>query len=182
MSNQITPKQQMAWDLYQEALGLRGTQTKVALRFGYVLNKINNEKLYRYMGEGGFDTFKHFLVEIKLNYNTATAYMRVYETYINRLQISEDELWGIPFTRLNQLTSKIKDMPLEEQKEWVEKAKVLLRDDFDKEMVEHKLQKVKRVTIRKCRKCEHLKIEYLVDAVCMCDGSPYIRAVPVSVE
>lgn len=178
MTDKITPKQQDAWNIYQEVLSLRGEQTKVALRQGYLLNKIKTEHLYRYMGEGGFDTFNQFLAEVKIVKGTALAYIRVYSYYVLTLKVAEVELYEIPFRRLNQLKGKIETLPAEQQIEWVEKAKVLLSRDFDAEMVDNKFKEPKAIEAFKCKKCHLLKILFRPDKVCKCEGSGYdIKAV-----
>ena len=182
MTDKITPKQEMAYGLYQTVISLRRRQSEVALEFGFTLKKIKEEHLYRYMGDGAFDTFWQFCAspEIKLRPEMVMAYIRVYEYYVEKLQMKKEDLLDIPFTRLNQMKAKIENLPIEEQKEWIEKAKTLMRKDFEAEMVDHKFAKPKAIQVTRCKTCKLLEIHFIVDEVCVCGGHGYnIKAIPV---
>lgn len=177
MTNQL---QKVAFDLYSQCIYLKRKQGELALEFGYVLKKIKDEKLYQYMGEGGFVSFEQFLInpEINLKYNTAMMYIRVYEFYIEQLKLPKEDLIDIPINRLNELTGKIKDLPKEKQIEWVEKAKTLARTDFEKELEDAKFRDEKKVILKRCKKCGKIEIYYKIDEVCICNGLG-IYAIPV---
>ena len=178
--DKITPKQENAFKLYQRCIHLKKKQGELALEFGYVLKKIRDEKLFKYIGDGGFDNFYQFLSspEISLNPNTALMYIRVYEFYIEKLKLPKEELIEIPVNRLNQLKSGLEDKTKEEVLEWIEKAKVLGRRDFEKEMEEAKFKKEKDIEIKVCRKCGKKQIYYKVNSLCYCDGSVGIFTIP----
>ncbi len=161
---------QEAFDLYNRVIFLKRKQSELALELGYTLKRIKEKKLYLYMGEGGFSSFEQFLAnpEISINYNTAFAYIRVYEYFIEQLKLPKEQLLNIPFNRLHQLTGKIKNLPKEEQIEWVEKAKHLGRLDFEKELEEAKFKPEKEVVIKRCKNCGMIEIYY--KNVCSCKG------------
>lgn len=181
MANQI---QKQAFDLYSRVIYLKKKQGELALELGFTLKEIKDKKLYQYIGEGGFSSFEQFLAnpEIGLKYNTAMAYIRVYEYYVEQLKLPKEEIVEIPFNRLHQLVGKIKDLPKEKQIEWVEKAKVLGRNDFEKEMEEAKFTQERDIEIKRCKKCGLLQIYYKVDKVCVCDGGLGIYAIPVEIK
>lgn len=180
MVNQIQKK---AFDFYSKVIYLKKKQGEIALELGYVLKEIKEKKLYQHMGEGGFDSFEQFLSnpEINLKYNTAMAYIRIYEYYVENLKLPKEEIIEIPFNRLHQLVGKIKNLPKEKQIEWIEKAKTLGRIDFEKEMEEAKFTNEKDVIIKKCKKCGLLEIYYKIDKICLCKGQA-IYGLPIEVK
>jgi hypothetical protein len=161
-----------AFDYYQKLVFLRRKQGEVALEIGRVLKEIKEKKLYRYLGEGGYDDFFQFLSdpEISMNYNTASLYIRVYEFYVEQLKLNPDELASIPINRLNTLKSKLeKTENKEEIEEWLEKAKTLGRLDFEKETEEAKITKPRPIVLTRCKKCGKIKIVInLPDEICQC--------------
>lgn len=184
MDNKITPKQEKAFDLYQRCVFLRKKQGELALEFGRVLKEIRDKKLYRYLGEGGFETFNQFLAnpEINLNPNTALAYIRVYEYYVLELNIPKENLLDIPFNRLNNLKSKIEKLPREEQEEWIEKAKTLSYTDFKAELQEKKMEKKPFITVKRCKQCGQYEIYYDQSQICVCRGGHAVYALPIIEE
>lgn len=181
MENKITKKQELATELRLRCVFLRKKISELFLEFGFVLKRIRDEKLYLQMGEGGYDTFYQFLAdpEINIHPNTASAYIRVYEFYIEKHGLKKEDLLGIPLNRLNQIKSYLEEKNKEEIEEWVEKARTLGRTDFEKEMEEHKIIKEKDIRIEKCKKCGKYKIFYKVDSICLCDGTSAIYGIPV---
>ena len=184
MKNKITPKQSLAFDLRARCIFLRKKISELFLEFGYVLKKIRDEKLYLQMGEGGFETFYQFLAdpEINLNPNTASAYIRVYEFYVEKLGFKKEKLLGIPLNRLNQIKNFLEDKTKNEVEEWIEKARTLGREDFVKEMESKKIVKEKGVKIVKCKKCGKYQFYYKIDAICQCPNTDAIFALPVDVN
>lgn len=181
MKNQITPKQNKAFNLYQRCIYLRKKQGELALEFGRVLKEIRDKKLYQYIGEGGFSSFNKFLAnpEIGLNPNTALAYIRVYEYYVLQLKLPKQDLLGIPFNRLNNLKSKIEKLPKDKQIEWIEKAKTLSYSDFKAELQAEKMEKNPVVTVKKCKQCGQYEIYYDQSQICVCKGGHAVYALPV---
>jgi hypothetical protein len=175
--NQI---QKIAYDLYQKCIFLKKKQGELALEFGMTLKEIRDKKLYQHMGEGGFDNFYQFLAspEISLNPNTALMYIRVYEFYIEKLKIPKEKLTEIPVNRLNQLKSGLENKSKDEIEEWIEKARVLGRKDFEKEMEEARMKKEDDIKIKICKKCGKKQIYYKVNSLCYCDGGVGIYAIP----
>lgn len=179
----ITPRQETAFELRSRCIYLRKKMSELFLEFGWTLKKIRDEKLYLQMGEGGYDTFYQFLAdpEINLNPNTAHAYIRVYEFYVEKLKLSREEIIGIPFNRLNQITNYLKDKNEDEVKEWIEKARHLGRKDFEEELHEHKIAKKPKIKIEKCKQCGGYKVYYEVDVLCTCTTNPFY-GIPVEID
>ena len=181
MENVITPTQASAFQLYQQTISLVKEQRKLFLDLGFTLAEIKRKKLYRYMGDGGFETWKSFLgnPEINIKEITAETYIKVFEFYIEKLQLPREQVLDIPLVRLNMMKAKMETATEEERGELIEKAKVLSYKDFQAEIYDGEKRKQK-IKITKCKGCKKLKIEYDQDEICMCLGTANIVTHPVS--
>lgn len=133
--------QRKAYELYQLTIKLIKEQAELFIRLGKTLKQIRDEKLYRQMGEGGFDTFTHFLnnQEVGLRQSTAYLYIRIYEYYVLELGITEDEVIKIPVSRLMRLLPILKLKDKAEAKELIEGIGQMTNYDSDQEIKEKKL-------------------------------------------
>lgn len=166
--------QKLSFNLYQQTVKLIKTQRMLFLDLGFLLGQIKNEKLYLNMGEGGFDSWKSFLSnpEINISPSTAEVYIRVYEFYINKLQMPKEEVLEIPLVRLNAMKSKLEGLNQEDRDELIEKAKTLSYNDF----IIETSPKPRAIKVSKCEKCGKLIIKYDPEQVCTCVGIiPYDR-------
>lgn len=136
----ITPRQQHAHDLNQNAIDLIHTQSRNFFEIGQIFKEIKDEKMWQYMGEGGYDSWKAYLAqpEIYLSQKTVDAYIYIYEVYVERLGISIDVLETVSIHKLNQLASLVKDLDAEQAVEIVEKVRELGARDFNDELKELK--------------------------------------------
>jgi len=183
--DQITPTQKRAFDLYTKTISLVSSQKEIMIDLIEVLKEIKEKKLYRYLGEGGFDTWSQFLAapEIDLAKPTVDAYIDIYEYYIGTLKIKREELFKISLNRLNILKGKIKKIESKsEQLELIEQAKNLSYSDFYTVMREKKLVEEPAFHITKCEKCNKYEIEYHQDKICICKGTTAIYAKPLEIE
>ncbi len=111
--------QQEAWEQYQELLKSIRLHAVTFLQIGYNLKKIKDKKYYKFLGDGGYDTFMDFInnPEIGLSQSSCFLYMGVYEFYIEKLELSEIEVSAIPLTRLMRAKAGLKKLPVEEARE-----------------------------------------------------------------
>lgn len=130
-------KKEKAFEQYQIIQNALKVQSNINFIVGKALKEIRDEKLYLYLGMGGFDTFNDFLnnPEISIRPSTAYSYIRVYEHYILELEQNTDEMSKIPFNRLVRMIPHTKG-DKDEAVELIDKAKELTNVDFDKELVE----------------------------------------------
>lgn len=181
MKDSITPLQTEAYQAFQRTQALVKYQRKLFLDLGATLKEVKDKKLYRQMGNGGFDSFRSFLAspEISLQDGIANKYIKVYEFYVEKIALPEAEIIEIPFIRLDMMKAKLEELPEIERSELIEKAKVLSYADFEEELYENKPRK-KKIHIYKCKKCEKLVVEYDQDEICMCLGTANIITKPIS--
>ena len=171
MKNLATPQTELAWSLYKETQLLLRKQGELFLLIGKNLKQIRDEKLYRYLGEGGFDTFKDFLNNPEIGIRPATAYLyiRIYEYYIEQLKLSTEEVVQIPINRLMRLLPALKEKENNEAKQIVEEIQNLTSYDFDVVIGEKHLE-VDKPLVYKCKVCGKWKIEYKPEQLCSCDA------------
>lgn len=134
--------QSRAYDLYKETIALIQEQATLFIRLGKSLKIIRDDKLYKYIGEGGFDTFQHFLnnPEIGLRQSTAYLYIRIYEYYIEQLKLSNDEVVKIGVTKLMRLLPVLKSKGDNEAKEIVTSIGEMTVFDADQEVKDKNLE------------------------------------------
>lgn len=138
----LTEKRETAWSEYQKLQVAIRTQAELYLMIGETLKNIRDMRLYKYLGDGGYDTFQYFLNnhEIGLRPSTAYLYIRLYEYYIQQLQMSHETVVQVPINRLMRLLPTLKQKDDEESKEIVEKMTELTNFDFDEEIKEKQLE------------------------------------------
>lgn len=142
MNDKTNPLQKNAWDLYQGLQEALRNESKYFLIKGKILKDIRDTKSYRYLGEGGFDTFKDFLnnPEIGLNKpSTEYLYIRVYEFYIETLGLDENDVVKYPLNRLMRLLPQLRKLDPDKAKEQVEELMMMTNVDFYDEVKKRKL-------------------------------------------
>ena len=106
------------------------------LEIGRILKEFRDRKLYKSLGDGGYDTWGQFLGsgELSLKSSTVYAYIEIYNLFILRFGFAVEELADIPYDKLRlALPSARKLKTKEEVEELVYKAKELSRSDLMKE-------------------------------------------------
>ena len=136
-----SPTTSKAWELYTYLQQALRKQAELFIDIGKALKSIRDEKLYLELGEGGFDTFQQFLnnAEIGLRPSTAYLYIRIYEYYYERLQLTQEEVLAIPINRLMRLLPVLKEKTDSEAKAVIEKISGLTSYDYDVIIGEDKL-------------------------------------------
>lgn len=139
-------------------------QGSLYLEMGRLLKIIKDEKLYLYLGDGGYDSFHQLLgsPELSIGQSMAYALISIYERYMLHFKFIESDLQGIPFYKLQLLaTVDIKEKDV--AKEWLEKARTLGPNDFRAEVNELKGNKghehpIPYPHIYRCKDCGFWRI------------------------
>lgn len=141
----LEQNREIAWELYNQLRNSIVTQAFLFIDIGKKLKDIRDDKLYKYLGEGGYSTFQHFLAnpEIGLRPSTSYLYIRLYEYYIEQLQISREQLMEIPINRLMRLLPSLKEMDDDKARETITDLGQLTSYDYDIEVVERKIEKAR---------------------------------------
>jgi len=160
------------FDLYQKTILLLREQRRLFLDLGFILKQIKDGKLYKKMGDGGFDTWHSFLAnpEISITPSTAEVYIKVYDFYIDKLGLPKEEVLEIPLSRLNMMKSKLEGLNQSEQLEMIEKSKSLSYGDFKIEVLDGGKEIKRAIQATRCQKCNKLVIKYDPEQVCTCSG------------
>lgn len=140
MRDMITPKQERAFDLYQKLVQAIRQQKILFLVLGRLLKDIRDGKLYLQLGEGGFKSWEEFISnpEISIGQSTARMYIAIYEEYVLRIGMTEQEVAELPVTRLQRLLPIVNKKDPNEARAIVEDMSVLGKRDFDIEVRKRK--------------------------------------------
>lgn len=146
---EVTEIQNNAWEDYQGLISLLQNQTKTFLYIGQTLKRIREEKLYKQLGNGGFDTFIEFLnnPEIGLAQSTAYLYIDLYSYFIEELGMEIDEVSTMQVVRLRLIFQNRKKF-IGNEEEAVDKVREiasLTSFDFAEYAREHRLVKPKDI-------------------------------------
>lgn len=128
----------VAFEMYQQLKEIVRQTSQNFLVMGRLLKYMRDQKLYTKLGTGGYDTFTSFLADAELGIRPATAYafIRIYETYIEKLGFSDIDLEDIPYYKLQLLSTNVEPNTKTEAGEWIEKARTLSSSDFQLEIKE----------------------------------------------
>lgn len=172
--DEATPKQKKAWGLYSHLQQVVKTHTRSYLEVGNTLKTIRDGKLYLYVGEWEVKTFQDFLNSPEIGIRRATAYLyiQIWETYIDRLKMTPEEVSAVPLNRLMRLCPQLKNLTDDEARELVEQATDITNPDFDRELRQRKLDPTRPV-VKKCKECGGWEIEIEPESLCQCkDKTP----------
>lgn len=106
----------LTFDLFKKLVLARKTQDFLFLTIGRLLKLVRDRKLYKHLD---YDTFTQFLHDENIEFSREKAYMyiRIYEVYVERLQMSDEAITKIGVAKLNALAPIVKDMTPEEAQE-----------------------------------------------------------------
>lgn len=163
--------QKKAWNLYTELQAEIKEQAKLFLLIGRNLKIVRDEHLYRQIGEGGFDTFEQFInnPEIGLRYSTAYLYIRIYEYYVERLKLLQEQVIRVPVNRLMRLLPVLKKKDDDEARGIVEEISEVTNYDYDQLLIEKKLDLPDRPRVYRCKECGKWKVEIKPEQLCNCE-------------
>jgi hypothetical protein len=162
----------IAFNIYNDLQVAIKQQAKLFLIIGRLLRDIRDKELFKYLGEGGYDTFIHFLnnPEIGLRQSTAYLYIRIYEYYVERLRLSEEEVLEIPINRLMRLLPALKTKNDIEAKETILRIGKMTNYDSDQEIKESKLE-TERPLLYRHKDCGKFIFQYEELEMCKCNGT-----------
>jgi len=160
-------KRKQAFEFFDLVQKARKDEARLFLIIGKALKTIRDNRLYLYLGDGGFDSFIQFLnnAEVGISQASAYLYIRVFEFYVQRLKMLEDEVIAIPLNRLQRLLPVIKNKEDNEAKQIIEETGKLTSYDFDKETKERKLVDAKRPIVYKDKETDKYVIYFNPDDV-----------------
>lgn len=103
---------------------------------GKRFKKIRDDAYYEALG---YDTFNSYIASKGVRSpKTVSAWIYVYELFVEHLKYSVDELVGIPWGKLQLLAPQVKEGSKKDADEWVEKARALSYGDLLLEVREEK--------------------------------------------
>lgn len=112
----LTPEEQLS-----AAKKLQEQLEKDFLELGYILNEIKTRKRYTLRG---YLNFKDYCQkEIGLKPSVANRLIRVYDTYIVKLQMSEFDVQQIGLDKLDLVLPLVKESDALEQERWIDEAR-----------------------------------------------------------
>lgn len=109
------------------------------LELGRTLYEIREQKLYLYMGQGGYDSYEMYLAnpEIWFKKSTAYAYTQIYEFYCLKMGYTADDLEKIPLNKLRRMIPLLKDKNVEEAKQIMDDSQGLSPQDVEETVREN---------------------------------------------
>lgn len=170
---EVENKQTLSYGLYQELVKALQYEKRLFFTIGKILKTIREEKLYKYIGEGGYETFAQFVSaqEINLTQPRAYFYIRVYEFYIEKMQITEAELSDISAYKLFRLLPLLRSKDKSEVIKVINEVGQLGVADTERVIADKKLEnKPDRPVAYPCAKCGKWIIKYREEDICQCDN------------
>lgn len=107
------PDNELAFSLFKKLVLARKTQDFLFLTIGRLLKITRDRKLYKHLD---YDNFTQFLHDENIEFSREKAYMyiKIYEVYVERLQMSDEAITKIGIAKLNALAPVVKDMTPEQ--------------------------------------------------------------------
>lgn len=114
--NHNLPQAEYAWEVSQKLQLAKKHSELLFLIIGKLLKEIKDNQLYQQLD---YDTFNAFIQspEVSFSRDTAYLYIRVYEFYVEQLEIKDSVIQQIPLNKLGLLIPllKQKDTKIEQQ-------------------------------------------------------------------
>jgi len=130
-----------AFDYYQRIITLQKTGIMWFIEMGKTLYTIREEGLFKFMGDGGFDSYADFLNNPEIGFSDKSAYVytSVYEFYVLKLQMDPESIKDIPLNRLKRMIPLLKDKTVEDAKKAIESTNGQTSKDFEKTVEENNI-------------------------------------------
>lgn len=119
-----------AYNVVQNLLMAKRNQEVLFLIIGKILCEIKDKELYKKLD---YPTFGDFLGSEEISYSKEAAYMymRVYQYYVEYLQMGEDKIGQINLSRLSMMIPMLKKLENKEQvMDKIEELSALRHGDF----------------------------------------------------
>lgn len=128
----------LTFDIFKKLVLARRTQDFVFLSIGKMLKIFRDRKLYKKLD---FDNFSQFLASEEIDFSREKAYMyiRIYEMYVEQLELNPDHVAKIGVVRLSMLVPVVKNLPKEEAIQKIEEMgnKDVRYNDFVRSVKQH---------------------------------------------
>lgn len=128
--NESLEDDELAFDLNRKLLTARKLQDITFIAMGKMLKVIRDRKLYKTLD---FEDFSQYLASEELDFSREKAYLyiRIYEVFVERLQLKQEELSKLGVVRLMMLAPVVKKIDDDKEAiQKVEEAKDLRYNDF----------------------------------------------------
>lgn len=142
------------------------------VEIGRLLLIFRNEKLFIQLGH---ESFERFIADSDFGFapKTAYAFCRIYEVYIMKFKMSEEDLALVPWSKLQALAPVITDKEKDEAMEWLEKAKSMGSGDFYDAVAEQRHSRGVKdrppyPKIRLCKTCHKWTVTFDDGSSCIC--------------
>jgi hypothetical protein len=132
--DETLPDKELTFDVFKKLVLARKIQDAAFLSIGHMLKIIRDRKLFTFLD---FENFGQFLADENLSFSREKAYMyiRIYEYYIEGLQLNEEVMRDLPIARLSLMLPVLKKIEGKEaQMEEIERMKALRHNDFVREI------------------------------------------------
>lgn len=120
----------LALSYHQQLLQLKKSMGSMLFSLAEILKRIKDSELYIPLG---YESFVEYVScpEVGLNVRTAYYYIEIYETYIDRLKYTPEQLVGYSYDKLRKLMPVVKES--KNVKEVMDNALTLRWHDFSKQ-------------------------------------------------
>jgi hypothetical protein len=132
--DQSLGEKELTFSAWQKLVQAKRFQDLTFIAIGKILKMFRDQKLYKNLD---FDNFSQFLASEELSFSREKAYVyiRIYEIFVERLQISQDELSKIGIVRLMFLAPVVRGIEdRDEAIKTIDENKDLRYNDFVSKM------------------------------------------------
>lgn len=128
----------LAFKIYTDLKSAINQQGFLFLFIGRTLKEIKDQEIFKSLG---YEDFRSFLLdpELKQKPSTSYAYIRVYEYYVEKLGLAEQEVAGIGINRLQRLLPALKNKTDDEAKNLITEVGTLTHLDYNQVVRENGL-------------------------------------------
>ncbi len=156
----LKQKAEQAFQIHRDIINLKNTVGGAFILIGQRLKAIKEKELYRFLGDGGYDTFESYLGSPELQFERRKAYylIQIYSTFCENFNIKQEDISDIYWTTLREILPIINK---ENHQDWIEKARTLSRTDLNLEIKEFKSgispttcnHEWEEITFFRCKNC-----------------------------
>jgi len=127
------PKEERAFETWKALLTAKRSHEALFLAIGKLLKSIRDDKLFEVLD---YENFSQFLSSEELSFSREKAYMciRIYEYYIEQLQLSEKTVRSMNIGRLSMMIPLLKDKSREDAIQEIEEMNSLRHNEFVREV------------------------------------------------
>jgi hypothetical protein len=130
--------EELTFEVWEKLKTARVVQDSIFIVIGKLLKLVRDRRLYRYLD---FDNFNQFLSSEELSFSREKAYVyiRIYELYVEKLQLAEKDIQSLGVARLMRMAPIIKEIKdRQEAIAKIESFKDIRYGDFIREIEKEK--------------------------------------------